>query len=963
MTEKMEELLDGLNDEQRAVVTTTQGPVLVIAGPGSGKTLTLIRRTLNILKEGLATPEEIVLCTFTEKAALEIRDRLSRDAKRFGINTDLSSLVTGTIHGIANSFIEKYRHHTRLGNGYDVLDELTQKLFINDNFDEIVGERAANGKYLSQWSGKWSTIEELVRYLNKIAEELVDPASMVANGDPFQQELGEVYVRYRNKLEEANKIDFAHLQVTFLDLLRSAPIGGSIKSLINYVMVDEYQDTNFVQEQMMMALCADDRNLCVVGDEDQALYRFRGATVRNILEFPEYFTDCAQITLSTNYRSHSDIVEAYDAFMSDHNWTSDDGRTYRFDKSIVPDPTTDYVEYPAVVSAVGSNVDEEAASFADLVVHLKSNGIIEDYSQVAYLMYSVKDRNSKSFIQALADRGIPAFCPRAGKFFDTDEIRVIVAVFALVLDYNEDTRGPVRHDNKDMVEYVEECIEYLQSRYGAPMPLAQRIEELRTEIAELDDKRNLDRRLADFLYEVLPFEPFAGWLRNGNRAHHLSTVSALVSTFQKYYGVSVLTAKNINFVRMSFFNSFLRLLYASGMNEYEDLDLPFPKGHVQFLTIHQSKGLEFPVVAVGSLSSTIRVMKKVDETLAPFMNRGRYEDLDRISGFDRMRLFYVAFSRAQKVLVLSHSADKNLKSEFKTIVRMAPDWRTSDLAALSVQRWEDKPGPAVKRAFSFTRDVKVFETCPRQYEMYRHLEFEPSRAAMVVFGLVVHQTIEDIHRTALNGTLDEVDEGFLRERFDFNYRHLSEKQARQLAPQQREIAFTQVVNYWRENLADIKRVQATEVDVSLEKDGYVLVGAIDLVLSDVGSLEILDFKAQKKPTPGSEIIDTYYKQLCIYAHILENRLGRRPDRLVLYWTSEDRRDDARMEFDYDPSDVDSAIQHFGSVVDEIQRQNFVVKTPPDQKVCNECDFRALCTSDGTISGSSKKSPRTSRTTK
>ena len=133
-------VLEALNPKQREAVVHVDGPLLIIAGPGSGKTHTLVRRTLYIIEQGYARPEEIVLCTFTEKAALELRDRVRNEAAKLGIAHDMSGLIVGTIHGIANEFLDKYRDKTPLGNNFAVLDDLTKSLFMNDNFEEIVDE-------------------------------------------------------------------------------------------------------------------------------------------------------------------------------------------------------------------------------------------------------------------------------------------------------------------------------------------------------------------------------------------------------------------------------------------------------------------------------------------------------------------------------------------------------------------------------------------------------------------------------------------------------------------------------------------------------------------------------------------------------------------------------------------------------------------------------------------------------
>jgi DNA helicase-2/ATP-dependent DNA helicase PcrA len=232
--------------------------------------------------------------------------------------------------------------------------------------------------------------------------------------------------------------------------------------------------------------------------------------------------------------------------------------------------------------------------------------------------------------------------------------------------------------------------------------------------------------------------------------------------------------------------------------------------------------------------------------------------------------------------------------------------------------------------------------------MYKYLEFAPSRTVMVFFGLLVHQTIEDIHRLQLDGKGNTVNEQVIEERFEFNYRHLLLRETRQIGEEQKKAALKQVINYWKNNKVEITRVIETEIDVTLEKEGYILNGAIDLVMADDGSLDVLDFKAQSRPPDESPAISTYYKQLCIYAHLLEKRSGRQPDRLVIYWTGESEKSRAVMSFAYDPKDVEDAVKHFDEVVREIQSQNFLVTAPPDTKVCAECDFKSLCESDGTI---------------
>ncbi len=471
-----EERFGGLSAVQREAVQATEGPVLLIAGPGAGKTLTLVHRTLHILRSGLAQPHEVVLCTFTEKAAFELRDRLRTTAGAAGYDADLSALRTGTIHGVCNEFVDRYRHLTPLGNGYEVLDELTQVLFIFEHFAEIVGAPDQAGRYLGRWATKWTAIEGLRKYLDKVTEELVVVEALAASGDAFLAELARAYAAYESALVEENRVDFAHLQKFFFNLLDDPVAGPEVRTSTRYVMVDEYQDTNYIQERLLARLSQDCANLCVVGDEDQSVYRFRGATVRNILEFPARHPGARVIKLTTNYRSHERIVAAYDKFMASADWSNPKGGpTFRFDKSIEADPGVAYPDYPAVFSIWGATRRDEADRFADLVVFLAEHEVITDYSQVALLLHSVRAEHSDAYLEALDRHGIPYFCPRARAYFDNEEVRATLACLAVVLGWHGDDRGSISGRGlSELVAYVDAGLTEVGRRYGDPHPLAKK---------------------------------------------------------------------------------------------------------------------------------------------------------------------------------------------------------------------------------------------------------------------------------------------------------------------------------------------------------------------------------------------------------------------------------------------------------------------------------------------------------
>jgi len=310
-----------LNEQQENAIFETEGPLLIIAGPGTGKTLVLVLRTVYLILSGKAEPSEIILTTFTEKAAFELRDRISEVIRKLGIKIPLNELKVGTIHSLCDFFISKYVVYTPLKKNYVILDELTQQLFVYEHFEEIIGDN-----FIDRWKSKWERIKRLIPYFNKLTEELID----------------------LEKLK--SEIDFPHLQKIFLNLLLNKEIYPKIRQKIKYIMIDEYQDTNYIQERIALRLSQSDYNLCVVGDEDQSLYRFRGATVRNILEFPKHFDNCKIIKLEKNYRSHPEIISAYSKFIDSVNWHGENKTYYRYpDKRVIPAETTESPGYPAIL--------------------------------------------------------------------------------------------------------------------------------------------------------------------------------------------------------------------------------------------------------------------------------------------------------------------------------------------------------------------------------------------------------------------------------------------------------------------------------------------------------------------------------------------------------------------------------------------------------------------------------------
>ena len=350
----------GPNPQQQEAIQITEGPLLIIAGPGSGKTFTLVERIYHLISEHGVPPEQLFVSTFTEKAAAELITRVSSRLAADNIDVNLNEMYIGTFHSICLRFLEENRDSTRLNRNFTLLDQFDQQYFLYQHlsdYQEIEGSEYILGNTRGWWGAK-----RLMTWVNKVSEEALDPEVLLNAPEPDVQALGRCYQQYQKYLEEENYLDFSTIQVEALRLLEGHPeILNGIRDKIQYLMVDEYQDTNTIQERILLTLAKPDFNLCVVGDDDQGLYRFRGATIRNILEFPQQFPAgvCKQVSLTTNYRSHPDIIEFYNKWMETLDWTAD-GKTFRYEKEIVPDAETDFTDMPAALKIAQSQHRELA---------------------------------------------------------------------------------------------------------------------------------------------------------------------------------------------------------------------------------------------------------------------------------------------------------------------------------------------------------------------------------------------------------------------------------------------------------------------------------------------------------------------------------------------------------------------------------------------------------------------------
>jgi len=949
------------NEGQRLAIETADGPVLITAGPGTGKTYTLVQRAIFLIQECGVQPEQILMATFTEKAAKELVTRITNELVDRGIIANINEMYIGTFHSLCLRFIKEHLEYTRLKKNYRTLEQFDQSYTVFQNFSKKFRSIPNIDLVLSN-GGVWRQSCEICDFVNNLTEELINPDELKNDVNPQIVALGNILETYQAVLSENNLMDFSTIQTEAYWLLKNNPsVLTELQEKIRYIMIDEYQDTNYIQEQIIFMLGSRHKNICVVGDDDQGLYRFRGATIRNILEFPLKFAEdeCRIIPLIVNYRSNSDIIDFY------NNWmvTTDGARFrfrwkgFRYDKTIEPHIKT-ILKSPAVVKL--SSVDDEDEWHERILAFIRrliDSGKLSDYNQIAFLFNSVKHQRVTRLAHFLEKNGVNVYSPRSDMFFQRDEIRLMIG--CLMLMFPKYVTGLEQQEYKFLqpnhygyfIGCIKTAIEFLSQPNAADFRnWIRRRGKIHSSI-----KDTTDYAYSGLVYQMFEFKPFsdilgidmAGGTYDLRPARNIALFTQAVNKFEYLHRITVFNAKFIDNDTEKFFNLYFRLLYDGGISEYEDDAEYAPSGCVSFLTIHQSKGMEFPIVLVDSLSNVPRKSHKdlLTEVETKYYKRSAFEPYDQTKYFDFWRLYYTAFSRAQDLLVLTCNETGGKQPCPSMYFREVYGELTNiedDGFNLSEFEFKNVKDVNLKNTFSFTSHISVYETCSIQYKFYKELDFAPVRVNAMLFGMLVHQTIEDVHRAALRREEHLINPDNIVRWFDSNYTSLTKSERSYLAEVQRNSALNHVLRYAERQAGQWHLIQQAEVDVSLIKPDYIIGGTIDLIKGENDTVELVDFKSEKKPDifKDKERLEHYRRQLQVYAHLVEERTGQKVSKMHLYYTGE-QSGIPTISYPYQKTAVDATIQAFDDTVQKILRKEYGHRAA-SQKTCEDCDFRFYC---------------------
>jgi DNA helicase-2/ATP-dependent DNA helicase PcrA len=911
---------------QAEAIACLDEPLQIIACAGSGKTQVISQRIAAILAQPGVDPRNVVAFTFTEKAAAELKERILSIVEQEGLGTlGLAEMYVGTMHGYALDLLQRLVPETFK---FSVLTEITSRMLIDRNSRKsgltVCPTLSAGTPHLRRFLHS----RLFMQATSVLREDTVDwdlvPAGVVASfGDYMQLLYGHAYFDYTEMI---------HLAVQFLEGdidedESAALVQQQIRADIRYVVVDEYQDVNPLQERLVQGLIQFGANLCVVGDDDQTIYQWRGSEVSNIVTFKDRYAGVRQVTLAENFRSSEGVVEVGRSVAE----RIPDG--HRLPKAMVRAGHQRW-QRGDLIARDFEDAEEEAAWICGRIELMRglafqdtgeadSRGL--DWSDFAVLFRSVAN-DAGPVVEELRRRDIPYVVKGLNRLFDSPEIQAVVGIFRYMA-------GLMTASD-------------LHALWIAARLIPEEAD-WRSSLLVLDEGRdfergerwgvyNIQRLFLEFLdalglrEETVPGES----VRRELVFYQLGKFSQAISDFEQIYF-------NTDPVRK--YEAFAGWLehQAPGYYAESDADVGYASPNAVILTtVHQAKGMQWPVVFVPCLRAN-RFPAKRQGGLGLFhvIPEAAVGDADRYKGTldDETRLFYVAVTRSQKYLFVSFSPGSNQlyrrRSTFFDHCAEQQWFSTRDVGiAADAPRLEPRARhetPNVTLSFS---ELKYLFECPYQFKLRFLYGFNPPIHEALGFGKGLHDALAEVHKRALAGDLLD---GSAAE--DLVTRHLHTPYAYpELKATLHRAAVKSVERYLKAHAGDLEQTVHSEKQIQVHvAPGITVDGRIDLVRRlDTDELAIVDFKS----TARAQDEDVTRDQLHVYAVGYEELTGERADLIEVLNLDEAGKTTREVVEDPLLVQVRARIKDAGDSL----RDGQLPRLPLWSEQCEKCDLAELC---------------------
>ena len=968
-----------LTNAQREAVTFDAGDpsnLLILACAGSGKTETLACRAARMVHDGVPRGS-IVAFTFTEHAATELKHRIRRRVEETTPNEpSLGDLYVGTIHAYCLRVLRDRDPQCRI---FEVMDETRQAALIAANFVRFpggdgIGLDRLRTRTRSRTYGE--TLSTFLATLNVIHQQQIDVDEI---GDTV---LASAVRRYREIAHgDPNYFfDFNSIIDRMIDFLRADTAAlTEIRSELQHLFVDEYQDVDDRQEELIRLLTDSGRGptLTVVGDDDQALYGFRGARVDNILDFEHHYPDVRLVRLEDNFRSTHAIVSIADEAVRQVSRRIDKEPKARV--RVVPDgPLVERFADPGdVLLETFPSAEAEAQWVADRIQAIRGTPFREndetdrglDYGDMAILLRSVRGAGAV-FADTLRARGIPVVVTGTGGLFDNDEVRLVQAAFSLLARADfalPDESGRLQLlSTAETREFIRSAVVTLRDneRLGQSANSTHLLSWLDQKRAELGQRAvSRSQRSRGLGARIYPQEIFQLMLQElGARSDpwpestmfNLGAFSNLLTQFESVH--QWITPARLKSLVLFLSNWAVRNVDEGGVGELAALN------SVKIMTVHAAKGLEWPVVFLPRISS--RVFPSSMRTRPPetFLPSDSYDTGQYVGGDDgERRLWYVALTRCAKFLHIS-SLDRRGTRPTSFFREVHHDCLWPPGSEPPEHAHIEPTPPADSNLLQTTySDLAAFRRCEREYQLRAVMDFSPGVGEQFGYGQRIHDILAEVHNTAIRGGLVTSDfvQRLVTERFHLRYTRGKPFDIL------RRAAVDALVRYVERAGEHLSRARAAEKPFELidRESGALIAGVVDLLeRADDTALPshreivgLVDFKASRIRTTEEydETVDAALEQLQLYAVGVSYAFDLEPAVATARILSpkplpEELRDAGRDEWidvAVDPEAQRQAAARLSDTVrllrTRLHNREFPTSGAPRGK-CRRCDFRTFC---------------------
>lgn len=910
---------------QKSAIETIDDPLLIVACAGSGKTQVISQRIVEILRSG-AEPRNVVAFTFTERAAAELKERVTTLVEQeFGNIHGLAEMYVGTMHGFALDVLHSFVPQTFK---YDVLNDIQTRLFI-DRRSNKCGLTTAHARVngTSRPLRRWVNSNLYMQVMAILREEQVNEAML-------PDDVLTAQTMYRHELHQHSDFDFTEVLRTAADLLDEGPdddVAGAlvrhVRDTIRYVVVDEYQDTNYVQERLIHGLTRFGANLCVVGDDDQTIYQWRGSAVANILTFERRHDAVRRVTLDDNFRSTEGITSLARFFVEE---TVPD----RLAKKMVAAGHQTY-ERGDILALSFSDAGAEARWTADRIERLRGVAFQDNpsgdhrglsWSDLAVLFRSVS-KDAGPLVEELKRRSIPYVIKGLTGLFEAPEIQACVTSFRYVSGQAE--AGDV------MAAWLDAGIGLARDDVSRGLAVLDRAKEW--DAGERWSSYNIQRTYLDLLEAFKLREervPSVGGTARGELVfYNLGKFSQAISDFEQINFQSKPQLKYLAFAGWLEHQ-------APGYYAESDADVGYATPDaVTIATVHQAKGMQWPAVFVPAMRKNrfpsrrqggLNVFHVVPVDAVP--------DADRYRGTveDEARLFYVAITRAQKYLAMTYSPGESsmyaARSPFFDIATRNPFVLTAEPRAARREKVDPRPLHEVPRVVLSFSELKYFFECPYQFKLRFMYGFNAPIHEALGFGKSVHDAMAEIHKRAID--FDILGESAAEELVD---RHLHIPFAYPALREDLHRAAVEAVRrYLRENRERLPQTLYSEQQVQVHiAPGITVDGRIDLIRRlDTEETSIVDFKS----TQRAQAEDVTRDQLHVYALGYEELSGERADVVEVLNLDKHAIHTREVVDDVLLESIRGRIRNAGASL----RTNSLPRLERWCSACETCDLASLC---------------------